>query len=252
MNYEVIDSHCHLDFPKFDKDRNETIERARNSGVAMMINSGIDYRTNANSLELARKYDFILATLGLSPQMVPDANEEKIKQILAQMERNAEKAAGIGEAGLDFYYCTTKAGRKRQEEVFRKVIDIAEKHNKTLVIHGRDAEDLALEMTKHLDRVVFHCYGGSLETMKKIVDAGHYVSVPTLVCFSDHHKLIAQNLPLENMLIETDSPYLSPRKGRNEPGFVLDSVPVIADLKDTEEQEIARATVQNTRRAFEL
>ncbi|WP_292466688.1 TatD family hydrolase [Methanolobus sp.] len=252
MNYEVIDSHCHLDFPKFNKDRHETIERARKCGVVQMINSGIDYKTNVDSLELAKKYDFVHATLGLSPQMVPDASEEKIKQILSQMERNIEKAVGIGEAGLDFYYCTTDTGRKKQEAVFRQVIEIADNYNKTLVIHGRNGEDLALEMTKDLNRVVFHCYGGSLETMKNIVDAGHYVSVPTLVCFSEHHKSIAQNLPLENMLIETDSPYLSPRKGRNEPSFVLDSVSVIANLKELEETDITRATIQNTRRAFEL
>ncbi|WP_319506092.1 TatD family hydrolase [uncultured Methanolobus sp.] len=252
MNYEVIDSHCHLDFPKFNKDRHETIERARKSGVVEMINSGIDYKTNADSLELAKKYDFIHATLGLSPQMVPDATDDKINQILSQMERNIDKAIGIGEAGLDFYYCTTDAGRRRQEDVFRRVIEIADRYNKTLVIHGRDGEDLALEMTKDLDRVVFHCYGGSLETMQSIIDAGHYVSVPTLVCFSEHHKAIAKNLPLENMLIETDSPYLSPRKGRNEPAFVRDSVPVIAHLKDTDESEIALATMKNTRRAFEL
>jgi TatD DNase family protein len=252
MNYEVIDSHCHLDFPKFNKDRHETIMRAKDSGVVLMINSGIDYKTNAKSLELARKYDFIHATLGLSPQMVPETNKEKINQILAQMERNVDKAIGIGEAGLDFYYCTDEAGKQKQKEVFQKVIDIADQYNKTLVIHGRDGEELALEMTRDLDRVVFHCYGGSIETMKDIVDAGHYVSVPTLVCFSDHHKEIAKDLPLENMLIETDSPYLSPRKGRNEPVFVRDSVPVIAHLKGIDEGEIARATMQNTLRAFEL
>ncbi|MDG6244757.1 MAG: TatD family hydrolase [Methanolobus sp.] len=252
MEYEVIDSHCHLDFSKFNKDRHETIERARNSGVVTMINSGIDYRSNADSLELARKYEFIHATLGLSPQMVPDANDEKIKQILSQMERNIDKAIGIGEAGLDFYYCTKDAGRERQKEVFRQVIEIADRYNKTLVIHGRDGEELALEMSRDLDMVVFHCYGGSLETMQNILDAGHYISVPTLVCFSEQHKRIAQNLPLENMLIETDSPFLSPRKGRNEPAFVLDSVPVIAGLKEIEEKEIAMATMKNTRRAFHL
>ncbi len=252
MSYEVIDSHCHLDFAKFNKDRDEAIERARKSGVVEMVNSGIDYKTNTNSLELARKYDFIHATLGLSPQMVPHANEGKIKQILSQMERNADKAIGIGEAGLDFYYCTSESGRKKQEEVFGKVIEIADRYNKTLVIHGRDGEELALEMSKDLERVIFHCYGGSLDTMEKIVDAGHYVSIPTLVCFSDHHRSIARELPLENMLIETDSPYLSPRKGRNEPSFVRDSVPVIANVKETDEAEIARATVRNTRRAFEL
>lgn len=252
MNYEVIDSHCHLDFPKFNKDRHETIERAKKSGVVEMINSGVDYKTNLNSLELAKKYEFIHATLGLNPQMVPNADDAKIKQVLSQIERNIDKAVGVGEAGLDFYYCTSVTGRKKQEDVFRQVIEIADRYNKTLIIHGRDGEDLALEMSKDLDRVVFHCYGGSLETMKNIIDAGHYVSVPTLVCFSEQHKAIAQNLPLENMLIETDSPYLSPRKGRNEPAFVLDSVPVIAQLKEMEEAEIAMATMQNTRRAFEL
>ncbi|WP_094227558.1 TatD family hydrolase [Methanolobus psychrotolerans] len=252
MIYEVIDSHCHLNFPKFNKDMHETILRARSSGVVEMINSGIDYKTNADSLELARKYDFIHATLGLSPQMVPDANNEKIEQILSQMERNIDKAIGIGEAGLDFYYCTSDAGRERQKKVFSQVIEIADRYNKTLVIHGRDGEDLALEMSKDLDRVVFHCYGGSLGTMQKIVDVGHYVSIPTLVCFSEHHKSIAQNIPLENMLIETDSPYLSPRKGRNEPAFVLDSVSVIAKLKGIDEAEVALATIENTRRAFEL
>ena len=252
MNYKVIDSHCHLDFSKFNKDRKETIERAKSCGVVGMINSGIDYRTNANSLELAGKYDFIHATLGLSPQMVPEAHDDKIKQILSQIERNIDKAVGVGEAGLDFYYCKAETGRKKQEKVFGQVIELADRYCKTLVIHGRDGEELALKMSRDLKRVVFHCYGGSLETMRNIVDAGHYVSIPTLVCFSEHHKTIAKNLPLENMLIETDSPYLSPRKGRNEPAFVRDSVPVIAQLKEADETEIATATMRNTRRAFEL
>lgn len=250
MQYEIIDSHCHLDFPKFNRDREETIERARQTGVVRMINSGIDYSTNKASLELSRKYDFIHATLGLSPQMVPDASEEKISQILSQIERNIDRAVGVGEAGLDFHYCQTESGRQKQIDVFRKVIEIARKYNKTLVIHGREAEDIALQLTRDLETVVFHCYGGSLETMQEIVDAGHFVSVPTLVCFSEQHQSIAKHLPLENMLIETDSPYLSPRKGRNEPAFVADSVPRISALKGIEASEVARTTMQNTLRAF--
>ncbi|MDN5308608.1 MAG: TatD DNase family protein [Methanolobus sp.] len=250
MQYEIIDSHCHLDFPRFDRDRKEAIERARQSGVIRMINSGIDYSTNAASLELARRYDFIHATLGLGPQIVPHASEEKISQILSQIERNIDRAVGVGEAGLDFHYCETEAGRQRQIEVFQKVIEIARKYGKPLVIHGREAEDMALQLSRDLDTVVFHCYGGSLETMQQIVDAGHIVSIPTLVCFSEHHQSIAKHLPLENMLIETDSPYLSPRKGRNEPAFVADSVPQIAALKGIEVSEVAETTMKNTRRVF--
>jgi TatD DNase family protein len=252
MKYQVIDSHCHLDFPKFNKDQKEVIKRANETGVIEMINSGVDYKTNSSSLELAKNYQQIHATLGLSPHMAVDADEEIIKQILNQIERNVGKIVGIGEAGLDHYYCKSGIGRQKQTEVFKRVIDIAEKYNKPLVIHARDAENTALELSRHLDTVIFHCYGGSIETMQKIVDAGHFVSVPTLVCFSDHHKEIVKQLPLENMLIETDSPYLSPRKGRNEPAFVLDSVPIISKLKEIDESEIARSTLQNTRRAFDI
>ncbi len=252
MKYQVIDSHCHLDFPKFNKDQAEVIERANEAGVIKMINSGVDYKTNRTSLELAKKYPQIHATLGLSPHMAADADQEQIKQVLNQIERNTDKIIGIGEAGLDHYYCKTEKGKEKQIAAFKQVVELADKYNKPLVIHAREAEDLALELSKHLKTVVFHCYGGSLETMKNIIDAGHFVSVPTLVCFSENHKEIADHLPLENMLIETDSPYLSPRKGRNEPSFVLDSVPVIATLKQIEESEIAQATVQNTRRVFDI
>ena len=250
MKYQVIDSHCHLDFPKFNKDQAEVIERANEAGVIEIINSGVDYKTNSSTLELAKKYRQIHATLGLSPHMAADADEEQIQQILNQIERNVDKIVGIGEAGLDHYYCKDEKEQEKQIAAFKQIVELADKYNKPLVIHARDAEGLALELSKHLKTVVFHCYGGSIETMQEIVEAGHFVSVPTLVCFSEHHKDIAKHLPLEKMLIETDSPYLSPRKGRNEPAFVLDSVPIIASLKQIDEKEIALATIQNTRRVF--
>lgn len=250
MRYEIIDSHCHLDFPKFNGDRKETIERAKQAGLRAIINSGVDYSSNHAALELSHSYDLIHATLGLSPLLVPQASEEKIQQILAQIERNIDKAVGVGECGLDFHYYTDEKDRQRQIDVFQKVIAIARKHNKPLVIHGREAEEIALKLSSDLDHVIFHCFGGSIETMWDIVDAGHYVSVPTLVCFSEHHRQIATQLPLSNMIIETDSPYLSPRKGRNEPAFVADSVIHIAKLKGIEASEVASCTVHNTRKIF--
>ncbi|MDK2893005.1 MAG: TatD DNase family protein [Methanohalophilus sp.] len=120
------------------------------------------------------------------------------------------------------------------------------------MIHGRDAEEECFEMTKNLETVIFHCYGGSIKTMEKITDAGHYISVPTLVCFSEHHRDIARNIPLDLMLIETDSPYLSPRKGRNEPAYLVDSVGVIAKFRDISAEEVATITTKNTKKAFKL
>ena len=248
----MIDSHCHLDFPRFDSDQHDVIERARIAGVDEIINSGVDYKTNLSTLALADEYDHIHATLGIGPGVAANASDEDVGRILLQIEQNIDKAVGVGEAGLDHFHCKTESGRARQIEVFKKVIEIAETVDKPLVIHGRDAEYEALQLVRHLDNVVFHCYGGSLETMNLITDAGYHVSIPTLVCFSKHHQSLAKQLQLEKMIIETDSPYLSPRKGRNEPAFLVDSVATIAKLRGIEEADVAQVTAQNTRRVFGL
>ena len=250
MKYEIIDSHCHLDFPKFNRDRGESIERARNSGVVEMVNSGIDYKTNLSTLSLSDEYDFIHPTLGLGPQVVIHSDDRQVELILDQIEQNIHRAVGIGEAGMDYHHCKSIPGQMRQVGVFKRIVEIAKDHEKALVIHGRDAENKALELVRDLDSVVFHCYGGSAKTMEQIVDSGYYVSIATLVCFSKHHQSLVEKLPLENMLIETDSPYLSPRKGRNEPAFIVDSIQKIAKIKGVEEQEVAKATTKNTRKAF--
>ncbi|KGK98532.1 membrane protein [Methanococcoides methylutens] len=249
---EVIDSHCHLDFPKFKRDREEVIERARNAGVVEMVNSGIDLKTNISTLALAKQYDFIHPTIGLSPLVVSHYGNEVADEILLQLEQEAENSVGIGEAGLDYHYYKDSKEREHQKEYFQKVIEIADSYNKPLIIHGREAEEDSFEMVRDLDKVIFHCYGGSVETASMITDAGYYISIPTIVCFSDHHRSIAENVPLDKILIETDSPYLSPRKGRNEPAFVLDILPVIAEAKGIEEEAIAKATLKNTRSVFGL
>ncbi|HOV51499.1 MAG TPA: TatD family hydrolase, partial [Methanothrix sp.] len=136
----VIDSHCHLDFKQFNKDRDAVLQRARDSGVVLMINSGVDYSTNRRSLELAKKYDFIFATLGLSPNTLDGLSEEDLNKLLAQIKDNARQAVGIGEAGLDYYHCKDAPGRERQAKVFGKVIELAKSQSLPLVIHSRDAE----------------------------------------------------------------------------------------------------------------
>ena len=252
MQTTIIDAHCHLDFTKFNRDRDETIQRARNAGVVEMINSGIDHKTNLSTLALAEQYDFIHPALGLSPLVVSHYGDEVARNILTQLEANAHRAIAIGEAGMDYFYHKDEKEHEHQRKVFRKVIDIAESTDLPLVIHGRNAEADALQMVQDLDRVIFHCYGGSLDTMQEITNAGYYISISTLVCFSEHHQSLVKNLPLDRMLIETDSPYLSPRKGRNEPAYMVDSVSTIARLRHMEETEVADITRKNTYRAFGL
>lgn len=228
------------------------IDRALKSGLVRMINSGVDYSSNSKSIDLVSKYDFFSATLGLSPNILQDIKEPELKMLLAQIESLAGQAVGIGEAGLDYYHCKDAPGRERQAAVFKKVIALAESVGLPLVIHSRDAEQQALDMVKHLDRVVFHCYSGTLSTMKEAVDRGYYISLATNLCRSAQHQILAKNVPLDHLMVETDSPFLSPRKGRNEPAFVLDSIRMIARLRGLEPQEIARVTAENTKRIYNI
>lgn len=228
------------------------IDRALKSGLVRMINSGVDYSSNSKSIDLVSKYDFFSATLGLSPNILQDIKEPELKMLLAQIESLAGQAVGIGEAGLDYYHCKDAPGRERQAAVFKKVIALAESVGLPLVIHSRDAEQQALDMVKHLDRVVFHCYSGTLSTMKEAVDRGYYISLATNLCRSAQHQILAKNVPLDHLMVETDSPFLSPRRGRNEPAFVLDSIRMIARLRGLEPQEIARVTAENTKRIYNI
>jgi len=248
----VIDAHCHLDFKQFNKDRDAVLQNAKDSGVVHMINSGVDYSTNQRSLELAKKYDFISVTLGLSPNTLEGLNEADLNALLAQIKDNAPQAIGIGEAGLDYYHTKDAGVRAHQAKVFQKVIDLAGSLNLPLVIHSRDAEQQALDMVKHLEKVVFHCYSGTLSTMKEAIDRGFYISIATNLCRSGRHQILARNVDLNYLLVETDSPFLSPRGGRNEPSFVQDSVSLIARIRNMEPQDIARITSDNTKRIYNI
>jgi len=249
---DVVDSHCHLDLKSFDRDRGEVIAQARRAGVAVMINSGVDYVTNQTTLELARKHDFIHATMGLGPNSADRTSKRDLQALFDHIREHASEIKGVGEAGLDYYRCTDSARRMRQAEVFQWVIELAAELGLPLVIHARQAEDEAFKMVQSLSKVVFHCYGGNLETMRKITDRGFYVSLATSVCYSRHHQTLARHVPLESLLIETDAPFLSPRRGRNEPAYVLDLVDQIAKIKETSPIEIAEVTTRNARQAFNL
>jgi TatD DNase family protein len=250
--YEVTDTHCHLDFKNFNKDRDEVIQRALKAGVTTMINSGIDLKTNRKTLELAKKYDFIFATLGLNPNGLGMTSDEEVEATLDQIRSHAKEIVGVGEAGLDYYRCPDEKGRDRQRDVFRKVVDLARELDLPQVIHARLAEDEAFEMVKDLNKVVFHCYSGTVGTMREAVDRGFYISLATVVCKSAQHQVLARQVPLDLLLIETDSPFLSPKKGRNEPAYVLESLNLIAKIKDLPPEDVAKATTTNAKRIYKL
>ena len=231
----MIDTHCHVDFKEYNKNRNEVMERAKNKLTAI-INSGASLGGNRRTLKLQEDYSgFLYSTLGFHPSKTSKADSSIIKQALNEIEDNIDLAVGIGETGLDYHEVTDVNQEKNKKNYLEFLLKWQKNMNFHLVIHARAAEKKALEMVKKtssLKDVVFHCYGGDMETAELIVEEGYFLSLSTIVCFSDHHKKLAKEIPISNLLTETDSPYLSPFKGiRNEPAFVEEAIKVIAEKK---------------------
>lgn len=252
----MIDTHCHVDFKEYNKNRKEVMERAKDK-LNAVINSGASLGGNRRTLKLQEDYNgFLYSTLGFHPSNASKADSSIIKQALDEINNNIEFAVGMGESGLDFHEIKDEAARKRQIKIFEMFIELSKEYELPLVIHARDAEEKSLEMVKKhssIPDVVFHCYGGDISTAEKILEEGYYISISTIVCFSKHHQSLVEKIPLSNMLTETDSPYLSPFKGmRNEPAFVEEAVKIISDKKSIPTEEVGRITEKNARKIFNL
>nr|WP_319372922.1 TatD family hydrolase [uncultured Methanobacterium sp.] len=250
----MMDSHCHVDFKVYNKNRQEVIGRAKEKLTAI-VNSGATLGGNRRTLKLAEEYEnFVYPTLGFHPSNASKSDSEVIKQALDEIDANIDVAVGLGETGLDFNDLGCEEDKNKQIKLFETFLEMAVEYQMPLVIHARDAEEKALEMVKKhpsIPQIIFHCYGGDLHTAQKIIEEGYFISLSTIVCFSEHHKQLAANLPLSQLLTETDSPYLSPFKGqRNEPAFVEETVKTIAQVKSIPQEEVASVTDNNARKIF--
>jgi TatD DNase family protein len=252
----MIDTHCHVDFKEYNKNRKEVMDRAKDKLTAI-INSGASLGGNRRTLNLQEEYNgFLYSTLGFHPSNAAKADSTIIKQALDEINNKIDFAVGIGETGLDFHEITDINARKRQEKLFETFIELSKEYELPLIVHARDAEENALSMIKKatsLNDVVFHCYGGDLKTAELIVEEGYYLSISTIACFSEHHQNLIEVIPLSNILTETDSPYLSPFKGiRNEPSFVEEAVRIIAEKKSLKPAEVDRKTEKNAKKIFNI
>lgn len=249
-----MDNHCHVDFKEYNKDRNEVIQRAQDK-LQAIINSGASLGGNRRTLKLKEEYPrFIYASLGFHPHNAAKADSTIIEQALTEIIDNIDESIALGETGLDYYELKNEEHRKKQVNLFERFIEMAVEYEKPLVIHARDAERTCLDMVKDqsIPQVIFHCYGGDTETAHLIIDEGFYISFSTIISFSKHHQELAQEIPLSNILTETDSPYLSPFKGRNEPAYVEEVVKTLAQVKDITTREVDRVTQKNTEKVFKL
>jgi TatD DNase family protein len=252
----MMDTHCHVDFKEFNRDRDQVIKRAQKNLTAI-INSGASLGGNRRTLELLEKYEgFLYATLGFHPVNASKTDSSVIEEVIREINLNVDNAVAIGETGLDFHHTKNNQGRKRQINVFESFIDLAIEHELPVVIHARDAERKALDIINKypsIEDVIFHCYGGNIDTAKIIIAEGYYISFSTVICFSKHHQNLLKDIPISNILTETDSPYLSPFKGkRNEPSFVEEAVKTIAYGKSMSTKEVSDITERNAKNVFRI
>ncbi len=253
----LFDSHAHLNDARFDEDREALIQKLQEEHVDLVLNPGADIETSISSVDLANKYDFIYAAVGVHPHDVKDLDDTAI-DTLRKLATENEKVVAIGEIGLDYYY--DNSPREVQKEWFKK-IELANELKLPIIIHDRDAHQDTFEIIKNTKSpeigCVLHCYSGNVELAKEYVKMGCYISIPGTVTFKNNKKTreVAKEIPLEYLLIETDSPYMAPephRGKRNDPSLVAFVADKIAQEKGISYEKVCEATKENAKRLFNI
>lgn len=259
---KLFDNHSHLDDEKFDEDREELIEKIKNSNVKMLISAGYSLEGSTKAVELSKKYDFIYATCGISPNDIPQTEEElwKILDKIEKLAKENSKVRAIGEIGLDYYWEKDEKRRELQKKAFIEQIKLANKLELPIVIHTREAVMDTLDILKKNSvnkKGIFHCCPLNRELVKEGLKLGFYISFAGPVTFKNSKNAdeIISMVPDDKILIETDSPYLSPepfRGKRNDPRNVEYVAKKIADVKGLDLEEVAEITYNNAKNIFEI
>lgn len=257
---ELVDSHAHLDFPQFDADRAEVLDRARQAGVLLLlaIGSGPGPEKLDAALPFAEQHDWIYSTVGIHPHEARLATDEHFEQ-LDRLARHARVIAW-GEVGLDYHY--DHSPRDVQQRVFRRQLEQARVAKLPIIIHCREAWAACLailEQDWHSSGLggILHCFSGDLQEAKKGIEMGFLVSFAGNLTYPKAQSLrdVARALPMDRLLIETDAPFLAPqphRGRRNEPAYVAEVARTLANVRDLAADEVAAVTAANFRRFFRL
>jgi TatD DNase family protein len=250
----IIDTHAHLNMEDYDGDLSHVLGKAIKQDVTKVMVIGMEDISNQRAIKLAETHDMLFATVGIHPGYVDeDQDVERLKNYL-----DHPKVVAIGECGLDFYW--REDNKELQKDIFQKQIELALIYQKPLVIHTRNSFTEAYHMVlPHKGKLkgVFHCFSSDVEDAKKAVDLGFYIGIDGPITFKNNHtlKTIVEKIDLKHILVETDSPFLTPipyRGKRNEPGNTKYVVEKIAEIKRMDPHEVARITTENARMLFNI
>ena len=251
----LVDTHCHLDFPEFDQDRDEVIQRARECGINYIINIGSSLEGSESSLGLSQKYASVYASIGIHPHEADKFNQE-IREAVSRLAKN-DKVVAIGEIGLDYYKNYSKA--VNQMPLFISLVKLAKDLNLPIILHTRQAQDDTLKVLKEYMplKAVVHCFSGDENFLHECLELGFFISFTCNITYKKAQNLrnLVKVMPLDRLFLETDAPFLAPegfRGKRNEPAQVKLLAEEIAKIKEKSFAEVAKVTSENAINFFNL
>ena len=252
----LFDTHAHLNDPAFDEDREELMAGLAEKGIGYVMNAGCSLASSRDIVRMAENYPWLYASVGSHPDSADEVNEEVIQEYRKLCELSP-KVKAIGEIGLDYYY--EDIPREIQQKAFRMQMALAKEVDLPVIIHEREAHDDGMRIVKEFPGVtgVFHCYSGSAEMARQLVNMGWYIGFTGVLTFKNARKAVetAERIPLERIVLETDCPFMAPepfRGKRNDPGYLYRMAERLAEIRGLSVEEVTAITTENARRLYRL
>ena len=252
----LFDTHAHMNDPAFDADREALLTGLPEKGVSLLMNVGCCLESSRDSVALAEQYPYIYTSVGSHPDSADEVDETVLEEY-TKLCKLHPKIKAIGEIGLDYHY--EDIPRDIQQKAFRLQMELARQVDLPVIVHERDAHDDGMHIVKEFKGVtgVFHCYSGSAEMARQLVDLGWYIGFTGVLTFKNARKAIetAASIPLERIVLETDCPYMAPepfRGRRNDPGYLFRMAEKLAEIRGLSTEEVCRITTENGKRLYRI
>lgn len=252
----LFDTHAHYDDERFDEDRDALLSSMPEHNVGLILNPGCDVETSRKAVSYAQKYPFVYAAVGIHPENINE-NWNHDLAVIKELAQTEPRVRAIGEIGLDYYWEKDERARARQQVVFAHQMELARELDKPVIVHDRDAHADCLEIARRYagTQGVFHCFAGSVEMARELLKLGYYLSFTGVITFKNARRAIEviREVPLERLMVETDSPYMAPepyRGRRNSSLYVYRMAETIAQIKGVDVGEVERVTTENGKRLF--
>ena len=252
----LFDTHAHLNDPAFDPDREELMASFADAGVGLVMNAGCSLESSRDIVQMAEKYPWLYASVGSHPDSADEVDEAVLEEY-RKLCKQSDKVKAIGEIGLDYYY--EDIPREIQQRAFRMQMALAQELDMPVIVHERDAHNDGLAIIKEFPRVkgVFHCYSGSAEMARQLVNLGWYIGFTGVLTFKNARKAVetAASIPLDRIVLETDCPFMAPepyRGKRNHPGYLYRMAEKLAEIRGISVEEVHTATLENGKRLYRI